>query len=100
MMCSPPSTNSVVPVIKEASVDAIQRIGYAISSGEAQRPISDVSFRSDSRSSMLFPLSCAYTNWNSVSVEPGQTALALTPLIASSKANDRVYANCAALVAS
>ena len=42
MMDSPPSTMSVAPVMKEASSLASHRIGQAISSGEAQRPSSEL----------------------------------------------------------
>ena len=59
MMCRPPSTISVVPVMKEASPDASQTMGQAISSGDAQRPISEVSLRSVRNWSTLLPAVCA-----------------------------------------
>ena len=45
MIDKPPSTISVVPVMNDASSLANQRIGQAISSGVAHRPINDVSCR-------------------------------------------------------
>ena len=46
MMCRPPSTMRVVPVMKEASALHSQRMGWAISVGLAQRPSKEVSLRS------------------------------------------------------
>ena len=90
----------VLPVMNEPSEDAIHKMGQAISSGVAQRPSKDVSFRSVLSCSTLLPIFCARPTWKSVSVEPGQTALTRTPCAASSHAKDRVKASCAALVAS
>lgn len=55
MMESPPSTISVVPVMKDASSEASQRIGAAISSGSAQRPSSEVVCRSVLRTATSLP---------------------------------------------
>ena len=79
MMCRPPSTIRVVPVMKDASREASQRMGQAISSGDAQRPMSDVSLRSVLSCSTLLPALRALPTWKSVNVEPGHTALARTP---------------------
>src|SRR5262249_37724787 len=55
MIERPPSTASVAPVMNDASSLASQRIGQAISCGVAQRPSSDVVWRSVLSISTLLP---------------------------------------------
>ena len=93
MIDKPPSTISVAPVMNEASSEASHRIGFATSSGAAQRPINELSLRSPRNCSTDLPLAFARSIWKSVSVEPGQTALARMPCAASSNASVRVSAS-------
>ena len=100
MIDRPPSTTSVLPVMKDASSLDNHKIGQAISFGMAQRANSEVSFRSCLSNSKSSPAAVAFAMWKSVRVEPGQTAFARTPWLLSSKASVRVKASSAALVAS
>ncbi len=55
LICRPPSTTRVVPVMNDASSEAIHRMGRAISIGSAQRPSNEVSCRWPFNSSTLLP---------------------------------------------
>src|SRR6185503_13364951 len=96
----PPSTARLVPVMNEASSEASQRIGKAISSGSAQRFRRDPTAPRSFSSETLMPRAPARPAVHGVNVEPGQTAFTRIPCGASSQARTRVMARMAALVAS
>src|SRR5690606_17035659 len=96
----PPSTMMTEAVMYEASSEASQSTGYAISMGSAQRPMRQPPSASRLMSSCVRPAASARRRWNGVKVSPGQTALARMPCLASSNASVFVIETMPALVTS